>query len=255
MAFDARAEEIANAVKPRSVTSSKRENGRVLVVGGSDRFHGAPVLAALAALRVGTGYVTLCVPKSIVNPVRRLSPDVIVRPLSGDVINGSDLEVLTEEAEKADVVVVGMGAGRDEESLRTIAKLVAYCAQQGKRVVVDADAIYALRFLKKKLNRRVVLTPNDKEFTSLYSGKLDKKDVKKRIALAVSVARKTGAVVLLKGHTTIITDGKQNKTVMAMTSALAVMGTGDVLSGIIGDLRRGTRTFSYAQSLARTFMQ
>ena len=66
------------ATEPVSLFSSKRSRGTALIIAGSELFHGAPVLAALASLRIGAGYVKLYVPGSVIDPVRSLSPNVIV---------------------------------------------------------------------------------------------------------------------------------------------------------------------------------
>lgn len=230
------------ASKPRSLYGSKLDNGRVLVIGGSARFHGAPVLASnaayltLAALRTGAGYVVTCVPRSIVLPVRKLSPNMIVVPLSGDNVNAKDLSLLKKEAEKADVVIVGPGLGREKASLATAAKIVSYCMELGKKIIVDADAIRALRLLNWRLNKNVLITPNDNEFLHIFKVRLDKRDLEKRIRTVANVAKNLNANVLLKGHVTILSDGSVAKIIRAKTAALATMGTGDVLAGIIGGL-------------------
>lgn len=232
-------EELDLASKPRSLHGSKLDNGRVLVIGGSDRFHGAPVLASnaayltLAVLRTGAGYVVTCVPKSIVLAVRKLSANIIVVPLSGDNVNPKDLAVLEGEAKKSDAIIIGPGLGRDELSLSTAAKLISYCLKLGKKLIVDADAIYALKLMRSKLNRNVLITPNDNEFLHAFNIKLDRKNVEKRTRAVAGIARRLKANVLLKGHVTIISDGANAEIVKAKTAALATMGTGDVLSGII----------------------
>ncbi|MDE1854869.1 MAG: NAD(P)H-hydrate dehydratase [Candidatus Micrarchaeota archaeon] len=224
------------AATPRSFYSDKRSNGRVLIVGGSARFHGAPVLATnaahmtLAALRVGAGYAITCVPKSVVSPVRKLSANLIVRPLSGENINRRDLEALKSEAKRSDCVVLGPGLGRERATINAISNLVSYCMKQDKKLLVDADAILAIR--GKKLNKKVLITPNDKEFHNLSKAPL--MDRNARIEATKKLAQKLDANVLLKGYFTVVSDGKRTKLVETRSAALATMGTGDVLSGIIG---------------------
>ncbi len=246
-------EDLKAVSRQRHLYSSKRENGRTLIIGGSDRFHGAPVLASnaayltLAALRTGIGYAVTCVPKSIVIPVRALSPNIIVRPLTGKNINLRDVSILEKQAKISDSIVVGPGLGREEKSLRAVARLLSYCMTLGKRTVVDADAIYSVCLLRKRMNRNVLLTPNDNEFLQLNKIRLDKTGIIKRARAAADAAKQLNANVLLKGHKTIVTDGKRIKIINAKTSALATMGTGDVLSGIIsGYMARNSDVFKSA---------
>ena len=75
---------VKDLIVSRIVTSRKGDNGIVLVVGGSRIYHGAPILASIAALRSGTDLVFTAVPKSIVMAVRAYSPDIIALPLPDD---------------------------------------------------------------------------------------------------------------------------------------------------------------------------
>ncbi|MDE1873600.1 MAG: NAD(P)H-hydrate dehydratase [Candidatus Micrarchaeota archaeon] len=234
----ASARDLNLASRPRDIHSNKRDNGRILVIGGSSGFHGAPVLVSnaayltLAAMRTGTGYAITCVPKSIISPVRKLSPNLIVRPLSGENLNSRDLQELKGEARRADCIVIGPGLGRSRATIKTIAKLISYCLKLEKRLLIDADAILAIRSLRGRLGRNVLITPNDHEFHMLSRAELVDRNA--RIDAVRSLASRLGANVLLKGHVTIISDGKRVKLVESKTATLATMGTGDVLSGIIG---------------------
>lgn len=236
----ASAKDLASASAPRSVYADKYSNGRVVIVGGSNGFHGAPALATnaayetLAALRIGTGYARTYVPKSIVAAVRKLSPNIIVKPLSGNNIGPRDLAVLKAAVDGSDVIVVGPGLGREHASISCVSKLIIYAASAGKKVVIDADAIHAIKMLKKRLNKNVVVTPNIKEFSFFYGAKFDAMNIWSKIMAAMSAAKMLNANFVLKGHQTIITDGSEFKIAASTSSSLATMGTGDVLSGIIG---------------------
>ena len=231
--------DLALASMPRSMHSDKYSNGKVVVVGGGETFHGAPVLASkaadytLSALRVGAGYAITCVPKSIAVAVRKVSPNLVVRALSGSNLNSDDLKILDEAARRANSVVIGPGLGRHAGTLRTIAKFMEHSIAVGKRIVVDADALYAIRYVKG-LNKSVLITPNAFEFRLFCKRELDQKDIAPRVRASMEAANALNANVLLKGHETIVTDGRRFKVVAARSSALATMGTGDVLAGIIG---------------------
>lgn len=232
-------EDLRLASQPRKLFNSKGENGRVVIIGGSSDFHGAPVLASsaafntLAALRMGTGYALLYVPKSILTPVRKLSPNLIVRAFGRRSIGEGSFASIREAVRKADSVVIGMGIGREKKTLRMAARIIRYAISLKKGTVIDADAIYSVRLLKK-LDGNVIVTPQDREFMEL-SGKMPvRSSLPSRINAAKALARRLNSCVLLKGHKTVITDGKEVRVVSSRSSALATMGTGDVLSGIIG---------------------
>ena len=221
-------------------------------MGGSSRFHGAPVLATgaayatLAALRTGAGYAVMCVPRSIVNTARILSPNLIVVPLSGSNIDTRDIRQLKEEAAKADVVVVGPGMGRNTGSLRAAGTFAKSCIALGKKLILDADAL-RIGIGKIKLNKDVLLTPNESEFFFLTGRGMDGKGIDARAKAATDTAKALHCVVLLKGHETIVSDGASAKVVRAKTAALATMGTGDVLSGVVaGFAARGNSVFDAA---------
>lgn len=230
--------DLSLALHPRSAFSDKTSRGIVLVIGGSDRFYGAPALASnaaynsLAALRTSAGYAKTYVPKAILSLVRGFSPNMVVNALgtSSIALNGS----IRKEIERSDAIAIGMGIGRKPAALKSAYGMIKYGMAKGKKIVVDADAIASVK--GRKLSKDVVLTPHDKEFFRLSGLTVSKTDIKDRAAKAISAARKLNANVLLKGHYTIITDGTRAKVNIPKTSALATMGTGDVLSGMIAAL-------------------
>jgi NAD(P)H-hydrate epimerase len=228
------------ASRPRKLRSSKRDNGSVMIIAGSGEYHGAPVLTSsavystLAALRTGTGYAYLCVPEAIEDAVRNLSPNTIVRRFGSESIADGDFGFAREQMARSDAVVIGMGIGRSEETLGMAARIIDAAVALKKKVVIDADAIRSLKH-GRRLGGNVLLTPQDSEFKELSGGMDLREDgLAERFRKAVGVASKLGANVLLKGHETVVTDGEIAKIVQAESSTLATMGTGDVLSGIIG---------------------
>ena len=233
------------ASKPKSLFADKRERGVALIIGGSSRFHGAPVLASLAALRVGAGYAKTFVPKAVVDAVRRLSPNVIVNALGGNSIKFN--KELEKEIGRADAVAVGMGAGNSNTVALCARKIINSGMKNEKTVVVDADAIMALKGIRhSRLNGHVIATPHDLEFYRV-SGRRLSKSLAARIREAKGLARSKGIVVVLKGHNTIVTDGKRIKVCKPRSGALATMGTGDALSGIIcGYAAQGATPFEAA---------
>jgi NAD(P)H-hydrate epimerase len=231
--------DLRKATKGRNLNSSKRDSGTVVVIGGGRYYHGAPALASnaahtmLAALRTGAGYTVSYVPKSVATAVRSVSPNVIVKTFSKDSLMASDLRSIKEGTIRAGSVVVGPGLGNESKTAGAIIGLIKMLSKRGTKTVIDADALGPVSRLNCKLGRNFIITPNEKEFRNFYKGRLTM-NTKNRAHAAVAVSQKLGAVVLLKGHSTIVTDGTRVKVINSNTAALATMGSGDVLSGIIG---------------------
>ncbi len=225
------------ATAERRISSEKRENGRVLIIGGSSGYHGAPSLASgaalnmLSALRIGSGYVVAEVPGSILDLVRGVSPNIIVRRCGSERIEFT--EALKSEIKKADAIAIGMGIGREGDSLLSASRIIKYASSMKKSLIIDADAIHALKLVKAGLSKNVLITPHHREFFALTGKDSSKMELKERIKAVMSEAKKRNINILLKGHETVISDGNLVKVNVSETSALASMGTGDVLSGII----------------------
>lgn len=227
------AADVRRWVPPRGRTDHKWVSA-VRVVAGSPPMRGAASLCAAAAHRAGAGLVVLSVPGSEAHAPL----EVIDRPLrAGKWVS----EVLTD-LHRFQALVIGPGLGRDDDTRTSVADLVA---RTSLPVVVDGDGLAALpwnpegslAFVRKR-GGPVVLTPHDGEFT-LLTGKRPGID---RVADAHRLCELTGAVVLLKGPTTIVAapDGA-TYFVDNGDERLATAGTGDVLAGIIAALlARGT---------------
>jgi NAD(P)H-hydrate epimerase len=234
--------DLYKASKPRSDFASKNDLGRLLIIGGSATYHGAPTHAMLAAystlssLRVGAGYAVTFVPKSVVNAVRTHSQNLIIRPLG--IKNIAFTSELKGEIDKATAIAIGMGVGTSTSAQNAVVKIIKYALSSNKKVVADADAIKAIPYLSisKELSKNMVVTPHDKEFYALSGIKLEHEAESTMLARAVAasqVSKKLGMTVLLKGHNTVITNGTSLKINRARSSNLATMGSGDILTGII----------------------
>jgi NAD(P)H-hydrate epimerase len=235
--------DIRRATQKRSLFADKRQNGTVLVIAGSSEYYGAPSLAStaiqntLAALRVGSGYAMAYVPSSILKTVRMQSPGVIVKQAGRNSIEFS--KDLKKSIDHADAIVIGMGIGRKSRTIKQAAKIMDYAFSRGKKVVVDADAIYALRYTKSKMNSNVVITPQSREFSFLSGREPKARDLLQKARSAVELSKRLKANIVLKGHESVITDGTEVKVSRPRSSALATMGTGDVLAGIIAGYAAG----------------
>ncbi len=229
--------DLSIAAEPRPLNLNKYGAGGVLIVGGGEYYHGAPILASnaaqnsMAVLRAGAGYVTAFVPNGKEDAVRNLSQNIIVR--------GYDGKELSREAVgfiggiKHGVTVVGPGLGRSDSVCDGVAAFVERETAASKSIVIDGDAIWAIAKHKDLLGKNVVLTPHYGEFATLIGVDTKNATIKQLANRAISFAKAYDCVIALKGHETIITDGDLLKVNLSKSSALATMGTGDVLAGII----------------------
>jgi hydroxyethylthiazole kinase-like uncharacterized protein yjeF len=220
-------------LEKRDITSHKGNNGRVLVVGGSTDYSGAPTLAALAAFKSGVDLVNIACPKSVSSVIRSYSPDLIVHTLSEDIIVEEDVDNIVELSKNADSVVIGCGMGRTEESASALNEMVE---EIKKPMLFDADALKLLDIkLIKKMKNDVVVTPHSAEFKSLFG-----LDIPERLENKIEIISKTSdenrCVVLLKGVLDIISNGKKTRLNKTGNPGMTVGGTGDCLAGVVGGL-------------------
>ncbi len=237
--------DIAALVPDRSADAHKWQRA-CWVIAGSPGMEGAAGLAATAALRAGAGYVRLSVPGGAAGPGESAGPgenaasEVVHLPV------GTDLAVGEQEQARFASMVVGPGLGVDEEVAEAVRRLVA---SPGPPMVVDGDALTALAgHPVDGAARELVLTPHDGEFARLTGGPPGPD----RMAAARSLAADTGAVVLLKGPTTVVAAPDGRVLLAAAGDArLATAGSGDVLAGIIGAfLARGAEPLEAAAAAA-----
>lgn len=217
----------------RKTDSRKGQNGKVLVVGGSYMYHGAPVLSSLAALRAGTDLVYTAVPKINASATRAISPNLIVIPMvDAKLTRGSANKLLGQVQSGLDSATIGMGlAVADEEGLKTlIRELVA----QDVRLSLDASALVSsvLPLLPEK---NIVLTPHAGEFERMF-GVLPPNKIKERVGVVEKYAKEHSVTILLKGPTDVISNGKQTYLNPKNLASMTVGGTGDVLSGLVATM-------------------
>ena len=218
----------------RKQFSHKGTYGYITLIGGSVEYSGAVKLANLAAssMRAGAGVVKLACPKSIAHAVMPYLLESTLYPLSEE--NG---HIRLDESEmkgaikgvKAIGVGMGLGIGADNE------KLIRYLMNETQvPLLLDADALNTLAKMDKipKMKAPLILTPHPKELERL-SGKSVEEIQSNPIDSAREYAEKTGAIVLLKGTSTVITDGKMTVIIDTGCAGMATAGSGDVLSGII----------------------
>ena len=217
----------------RRKDAHKGDSGRVLVIGGGP-YTGAPAFAGMAAMRSGVDLTFVATPEPAALPVSIYSPNLIVRPLKGEVLSDENVDELVDFSGGCDVVAIGPGLGSEKETLHAVQEIIKRCK---KPLVIDADAIAAcganLRVLK---GRSGIITPHAGEFKKLTGKTLPSEDMDKRVAMVKEAAARTRMTILLKGPVDIISDGLFVKLNRVHNEAMTVGGTGDVLMGIASGL-------------------
>lgn len=210
----------------------KGDSGKVLVVGGGP-YTGAPALAGGASLSAGTDLAFLACPERVFDPIAGYSEDFIVQPYGEETTDHLRPEHVPELVETAnrhdDIVVLGPGLGRHEETLAAARQFLA--AFEG-RAVVDADALPLVPEVETEAT--LVLTPNRSELAELGGPQTD--DLAAVADEIEALATDLGHVVLAKAKVDVISDGETTRRCRAGTPGMTVGGTGDTLAGITAAL-------------------
>nr|KJR74002.1 MAG: NAD(P)H-hydrate epimerase [Thermoproteus sp. AZ2] len=231
----------------RRADSKKGDHGRVLIIGGSAEYSGAPMYVALASLRAGVDLAILAEPEPAAQAAKAYSPDLIAVPLKGDRLRPAHVEELIKLAERADAVAMGPGLGLEPETQEAVRMLFGRLLGR-KPLVIDADAIKALSGARAE-GRGVVFTPHAGEFKAL-TGAEAPTELRQRMEVAKGEAAKIGAVILLKGRYDVITDGSRVRVNITGTPAMTVGGTGDVLTGLVAAFATKAKSLLDAAALA-----
>jgi hydroxyethylthiazole kinase-like uncharacterized protein yjeF len=228
--------DVAAVSRERPAAAHKGQYGRLLVIGGSEIFSGAPTLVALAAYRTGVDLVNVAAPEKAAQSIASFSPSIITIKLPGSNLTVSHLRILNEHIQQANAVALGPGLGLAKESVSASRKIVNHLISEKKPILIDADALKALGVVKRRIfDETVVMTPHAGEFEAV-SGKSPSRELKTRISEVRGFASISGAVTVLKGYIDVISDGSRVKLNSTGNPGMTVGGTGDVLSGIIAGL-------------------
>ncbi len=218
------------------MASYKYRRGHALILGGA-LLTGAARLAAMAAMRIGAGLLTIAAPRTAWSVYASTLTSAMVQPIKDE----DDFGALLSD-KRRNAILLGPGAGLGDETLT--ATLAALATERA--VVIDADALTCFagnpETLFAAIHGPCVLTPHEGEFARLFAARGDK------LSRARAAAAQSGAVVLLKGADTVIAapDGRAAINSNAPPT-LATGGSGDVLSGMItGLLAQGMAPFEAA---------
>lgn len=235
----------------RDTKSHKGQNGKVLIVGGSIDFNGAPILAGLGSLYSGADLVYLYVPSSNFDVTRSMYPDFIVKKFDGEFLREKDADGIIAFGKECNSILIGPGIGGHEESLNAVVKIL-----QDLHIptVLDAEAISALKKIEKfPLQQTIVITPHAREFQNLVDKDvvIDEQDAKSVILLR-SISMDLKLNVLLKGPIDYVSSEEGHvETNRTGNAGMTVGGSGDVLAGVVATfLAQGCEGFDAARAAA-----
>ena len=234
--YEIEEKDIKDKFAKRPADSNKGDFGYVGIMGGSLEYSGAVKLANLSAsaMRAGCGIVRVIVPESIAKVVASYLLEQTIFPMQE---NNSRMifseEQLKQALSKLKALAIGMGWGQRLENKKILEYIL--CNYEIP-IIIDADGLNILSKMHmdilKSTKCKVILTPHLKEFERLSKTKIE--DIKKNeIKLAKDFAKEYNVILLLKGHTTIVTEGKNVYLVKKGCPGMATAGSGDVLSGVL----------------------
>jgi ADP-dependent NAD(P)H-hydrate dehydratase / NAD(P)H-hydrate epimerase len=244
------AEMVRNLLPLKPMSAHKSTTGRLSVLGGSRNLLGAAVIAGKSALRAGTGYVTLHIPHSLELFVQAGAMELVTMDLPDDGEGHFTEDAgknFFEQTENSSALAVGPGLGKKEYTGRFITDVLK---NNRLPAVIDADALNILAHYNDMdfdMSVPWVLTPHPAEASRLLKIRTDEV-LKDPVGSALKIAEKYHATVVLKGaHTLVVNPEGRIYVNPTGNPVLAVMGTGDILTGIIGSmLARGIEPFKAA---------
>ena len=234
--YEIETKDVRNIFFKRQSDTNKGDFGYVGIMGGSLEYSGAIKLANLSvsALRTGCGVVRLIIPKGIAKAVAPYLLEQTIFPMDDrDDKMIFSKEKIDEALSKLKALAIGMGWGQSEE----YEKILEYILNNYHiPVVIDADGLNTISKMNmdilKNTKCKIILTPHLKEFERLSKIKIEnlKQD---EINIARKFAKEYNIILLLKGPTTIVTDGEKVYLIKRGCSGMSTAGSGDVLSGIL----------------------
>ncbi len=217
--------EVKKLIPNREEDAHKGDFGRVVIFAGNRRYTGAAYFCAQAAVRAGSGLVTLVTQEEVV--------DILANKLNEAMVVSQNSSIAFELLEKADVIAFGCGMGNNDDTKRLLERILEI-----KRVpiVLDADGINVLAGESEKLRggKNILLTPHEMEFARLTGEDVQKISADRE--RAIRFAKEYGVNILLKGKNSIIASPEDYRINPTGSSKMASGGMGDALTGIIASL-------------------
>ncbi|MBY9013058.1 MAG: NAD(P)H-hydrate dehydratase [Candidatus Lokiarchaeota archaeon] len=240
-------------LKSRDVDTHKGEFGRVLVIGGSKNYYGAPAYTSLSCIQFGCDLVITYVPEVVGDVMRSYSPNMIVRTSPGDWLTTKALEEILWLGDWANTIVIGPGLGTEKTSEELLIKIFENVKKSDKSFVIDADA---LKLIKSHLDlikgKNVILTPHEGELKVISDIDLPTyNEIEQRGTEVFKIAKSLDVTLLVKGPYDYISDGTKLKINKTGCPEMSIGGTGDILAGLCACfLTTGSNSFQAACSAA-----
>ena len=210
---------ISKLLKIRNPNSHKGDFGHGLLIAGSQQKMGAAIIAAKACLRSGAGLLTVVILKEERNALFSTIPEAMLHFRAEPI-----------DFPKYNSLAIGPGLAQDETANKLLQSVLSEVKYP---IIVDADALNMIALNKDLLLQipiNSILTPHPKEFDRLFG---NHSSTEERIETAIQKAKEYNCIIVLKGHETVITDGKNSFKNTTGNSGLAKGGSGDALTGII----------------------
>lgn len=221
---------------PLAIDAHKGDAGRMMCIAGSETMPGAAVLILRAAINSGVGLVSLAAfDKSIIYPVSTVVPEAVYLDLSRskDLIAGRLPRQLAERDDHVRVVGPGLGrGGRTDELVRRLVR-----DDFARPMVLDADGLNVIGDTPEVLaefHGQLVLTPHPGEAARLLGVDEIPSSDEGRLECALDIARASAGMCVLKGHHTVVTDGRRVYVNETGNPGMATAGAGDTLCGVLG---------------------
>lgn len=233
-------EVVASTLPERPASAHKGTFGHTGMVSGSPGKTGAPAMASLAALRVGTGLVTVATPQSVSPILEGKLLEAMTAPMpetSSHELGLEALDPLVSFSQNKRALALGPGLGTSEETGTLLRRLLP---QVKVPCVLDADALTLLASSPEILSSLAsppILTPHPGEMARLLGSSTPQAVNQDRIGVAKSFAQHHGVIMVLKGARTVVAEpGGQIAICPTGNPGMASAGMGDVLTGVIAGL-------------------
>lgn len=242
-------------LKKRKIDNYKGQFGKILIIGGSKNYSGAPAYAALTAINFGCDLVITFTPSAVGDIIRSYSPNMIVRSAKGDWLSIKAYDDISQLIDWADTILIGPGMGLEKETEELFVKILEKLNPIQKKLVLDADA---LKLVKDHLDlikgKETILTPHEGELKIMKAIDLHShNEIEKRGNVVFKLAKEINSTLLLKGPYDYISDGKSLKVNKTGCPEMSIGGTGDVLAGLCASFLT-TQNMAFKSACSAAFL-
>jgi len=227
---------------PLPTDAKKGDRGRVLVVGGGP-YHGAPLLAGMAAARMGADLIHVAMPENAANRAdwpAEIIPEILP---DRDHLSIASVEMIEERMNSGrgvQALVIGPGLGTDEETIAAVRRILVHAASKGVPTVIDADAIHALPVAAWPVDLVGVATPQLKEFKAWLKQTPPFEMFRDALNYSLwkenSLEEENAALICTGEIDELFGLGARYSVCEGGSARMAMGGTGDLLAGAIGGL-------------------